>query len=85
MQGKRREKAERLRFGRFYYRFPDGESGADVYDRLTLFEDHVSMSPCACTCLAPRRAAPGSSKVQQTVWRAQLTSKPGAYVQQWRA
>ncbi len=34
---------ERQRFGRFYYRFPNGESGADVYDRLTIFEDHVSM------------------------------------------
>ncbi|KAF5841488.1 histidine phosphatase superfamily [Dunaliella salina] len=39
-EGKKREKADRLRFGRFYYRFPDGESGADVYDRLTIFEDH---------------------------------------------
>lgn len=40
-EGKQREKAERLRFGRFFYRFPDGESGADVYDRLTIFEDHL--------------------------------------------
>ena len=32
-EGKKREKAERLRFGRFFYRFPNGESGADVYDR----------------------------------------------------
>lgn len=40
-EGKRREKAERLRFGRFFYRFPNGESGADVYDRMTLFEDHL--------------------------------------------
>ncbi len=32
-EGKQREKAERLRFGRFFYRFPNGESGADVYDR----------------------------------------------------
>ncbi|EFN57217.1 hypothetical protein CHLNCDRAFT_12448, partial [Chlorella variabilis] len=40
-QGKRREKLERLRFGRFFYRFPHGESGADVYDRMTLFEDHL--------------------------------------------
>ena len=39
--GKEREKAERLRFGRFFYRFPNGESGADVYDRMTLFEDHL--------------------------------------------
>jgi broad specificity phosphatase PhoE len=40
-EGKRREKAERLRYGRFFYRFPNGESGADVYDRMTLFEDHL--------------------------------------------
>lgn len=29
-EDKQREKAERLRFGRFFYRFPNGESGADV-------------------------------------------------------
>jgi broad specificity phosphatase PhoE len=28
-------KTERLRFGTFYYRFPQGESGADVYDRVS--------------------------------------------------
>lgn len=22
-------------------RFPNGESGADVYDRMTIFEDHL--------------------------------------------
>ena len=38
---KEREKAERLRFGRFFYRFPQGESGADVYDRITAFQDHL--------------------------------------------
>ena len=33
---------ERQRFGRFFYRFPNGgESGADVYDRMTIFEDHL--------------------------------------------
>ena len=26
---------ERQQFGRFYYRFPNGESGADVYDRVS--------------------------------------------------
>lgn len=77
-EGKEREKAERLRFGRFFYRcassarraasacvgwahtvdtqrrcrarslaatlpsrFPNGESGADVYDRITVFTDHL--------------------------------------------
>ena len=28
---------DRERFGRFYYRFPHGESGADVYDRVSTF------------------------------------------------
>jgi len=36
------DKEDRVKFGRFWYRFPNGESGADVYDRLTIFEDHMS-------------------------------------------
>jgi len=28
---------ERKRVGRFWYRIPEGESGADVYDRVTIF------------------------------------------------
>lgn len=28
---------ERERYGRFFYRMPDGESGADVYDRISTF------------------------------------------------
>ena len=31
--------AERAAYGSFYYRLPDGESGADVYDRVTTFLD----------------------------------------------
>jgi len=30
-------KKERVDFGRFFYRFPDGESGADVFDRVSAF------------------------------------------------
>lgn len=45
-EGKQKEKAERLRFGRFFYRFPNGESGADVYDRMTIFEDHLIRRAC---------------------------------------
>jgi len=30
-------KEERLSFGRFFFRFPNGESGADVYDRMSDF------------------------------------------------
>ncbi|CAM9141485.1 unnamed protein product, partial [Phaeothamnion confervicola] len=33
----RDSKQERARFGRFYYRFPEGESGLDVYNRATSF------------------------------------------------
>eukprot|EP00639_Heterosigma_akashiwo_P014949 CAMPEP_0206367104 /NCGR_PEP_ID=MMETSP0294-20121207/3846_1 /ASSEMBLY_ACC=CAM_ASM_000327 /TAXON_ID=39354 /ORGANISM="Heterosigma akashiwo, Strain CCMP2393" /LENGTH=291 /DNA_ID=CAMNT_0053813291 /DNA_START=154 /DNA_END=1029 /DNA_ORIENTATION=- len=33
----RQSKDERARFGRFYYRFPQGESGLDVYNRSTSF------------------------------------------------
>ncbi|KAF8063012.1 ALKBH8 [Scenedesmus sp. PABB004] len=31
---------ERLKYGRFFFRFPDGESAADVFDRMTIFQDH---------------------------------------------
>lgn len=31
---------QRLKYGRFFYRFPDGESAADVYDRMTMFQYH---------------------------------------------
>ncbi|CAK9178771.1 unnamed protein product [Ilex paraguariensis] len=33
------EKAYRARYGRFFYRFPEGESAADVYDRITGFRE----------------------------------------------
>jgi broad specificity phosphatase PhoE len=32
-----RQLDERRQFGRFFYRFPNGESGADVYDRVSIF------------------------------------------------
>lgn len=32
-------KRERVGFGRFFYRFPNGESAADVYDRVTSFRE----------------------------------------------
>jgi broad specificity phosphatase PhoE len=37
MDAMRDSKKERARFGRFYYRFPQGESGLDVYNRATSF------------------------------------------------
>jgi len=33
---------ERKKFGSFYYRFPNGESGADVYDRVTSFWSSIT-------------------------------------------
>lgn len=33
------EKEIRQRYGRFFYRFPNGESAADVYDRITGFRE----------------------------------------------
>ncbi len=32
---------ERAKIGRFFYRFKDGESGADVYDRVSSFMDSL--------------------------------------------
>jgi len=38
---KTKKRNERKRYGRFFYRFPNGESGADLYDRITIFQDHL--------------------------------------------
>lgn len=35
----RKSKNERHRYGRFFYRFPQGEAGLDVYNRVTSFID----------------------------------------------
>ena len=51
MEGKKREKAERLRFGRFFYRFPNGESGADVYDRWVGGQADGRMGGLAIGCV----------------------------------
>ena len=65
-EGKQKEKAERLRFGRFFYRFPNGESGADVYDRMTIFEARAcrQCGVAGCTCclqtVAQHLAAPAA-------------------------
>jgi broad specificity phosphatase PhoE len=34
-------KKERAQFGAFYFRFPNGESGADVFDRISTFLDSL--------------------------------------------
>lgn len=40
------EKEIRHRYGRFFYRFPDGESAADVYDRITGITRKESYAEC---------------------------------------
>ncbi len=45
---------ERNLVGRFFYRFPSGESGADVYDRVSqplLFLVCVSCVVCRVVCV----------------------------------
>ncbi len=37
LENMRKYKEERNAFGRFYYRFPNGESGLDVYSRVSSF------------------------------------------------
>jgi len=37
LETKEQMKKERREYGRFFYRIPDGESGADVYDRMSTF------------------------------------------------
>ncbi|KXS14081.1 phosphoglycerate mutase-like protein [Gonapodya prolifera JEL478] len=37
-------KAERRRYGTFFYRMPHGESGADVYDRISTFLESMYRS-----------------------------------------
>jgi broad specificity phosphatase PhoE/uncharacterized coiled-coil protein SlyX len=39
---KEQEKEARLRYGRFWFRFEGGESGADVFDRMSLFVDRLT-------------------------------------------
>ena len=59
MEGKKREKAERLRFGRFFYRFPNGESGADVYDRWVGGQADGRMGGLAIGCVLEQGAWEG--------------------------
>ena len=37
----KKAREQRSKFGRFYYRFQDGESGADVYDRVSAFVESL--------------------------------------------
>ncbi|WIA19887.1 hypothetical protein OEZ85_005787 [Tetradesmus obliquus] len=51
---------ERLKYGRFFFRFPEGESAADVYDRMTMFQDHFVRD------IAYKRFAGGTSVMMVT-------------------
>ena len=35
---------ERQKFGRFYYRFPNGEAGTDVFDRTASFITYLFLT-----------------------------------------
>jgi broad specificity phosphatase PhoE len=37
-------KAERIRYGTFFYRVPNGEAGSDVYDRVSMFFESLFRS-----------------------------------------
>ena len=41
---------ERMKFGRFYYRFPNGEAGTDVFDRMASFITYLfrTMNDAGC-------------------------------------
>ena len=43
----KKAKAERHKFGIFYYRFPNGESASDVFDRISTFLDSLWRSFCS--------------------------------------
>lgn len=50
---------ERQKFGRFYYRFPDGEAGTDVFDRMASFITYMfrTMNQGGGYFDAPRRVS----------------------------
>lgn len=43
----KKAKVERYKFGIFYYRFPNGESASDVFDRISTFLDSLWRSFCS--------------------------------------
>lgn len=82
-EGMRSAKEERAKFGRFFYRFPNGESGADVYDRVstfleTLARDIVSDSLRGDTNVRARRPAARARAAlgRPIAARAALTTAP---------
>ena len=47
---------ERQKFGRFYYRFPDGEAGTDVFDRMASFIAYLFRSMSEQRYMEPAEA-----------------------------
>ena len=70
---------EKRVFGPFYYRFPDGESQADCYDRASLFlesmyrswEENTGYDNCVVVGHGAMILVPGASRA--THWRAPCT------------
>jgi hypothetical protein len=60
MEGKEREKTERLRFGRFFYRFPNGESGAGGLPLKPLMSYNTDMMACDLLATSRKDAGPAA-------------------------
>ncbi|KAL7089756.1 hypothetical protein ACP275_13G202400 [Erythranthe tilingii] len=55
----------RNKFGRFFYRFPDGESGADVYDRVSNFLESLWRDIEMKRCIPNNNNDGGSAALSQ--------------------
>lgn len=71
---------ERQRFGRFYYRFPDGEAGTDVYDRMCDFWSTLFRFMDSPTRTVLRSRAPRSRRDLRPSGECILWHGPSAYV-----
>ena len=49
-----RLREDRMKFGRFFFRFPNGEAGTDVFDRVSDFIPRSGISPHISPYLGPR-------------------------------
>lgn len=65
-------KRDRQRFGRFFFRFPEGESASDVYDRITGFRETLRND-----MNLGRRAERGAARVSVTLAHARARSGAG--------
>lgn len=62
--------AERSRFGRFYYRFDNGEAGTDVFDRMTTFITYLFRSMGAKRGYFQGRQSPSAEDGELNLRRA---------------